>query len=321
MELTRLNGFVMVRPLIQITTGTVAINRNTELAGIVGDLPPSTVLSDGRKRILSSKRLAPLFNCRRAVERLLEREGAAFLGASLVPQDRLQSVEDGLVEIEQRFNQELDDLANNLPEAYVEWESAYPEWASLISTNRLTPTALKDRCRFAVAYFKPAPPDEDVGNRFSASLNEAIPAVMEDAARESERLLAEFCIGKESVTQKVVNAVQRLLEKLQSFSMLDPRVSPSVTGFRSVLEGLPSTGRIAGRDFSVLNAMLRQIADPQRLLEHGERLFANAKAGTSLFDALDMKQEDAAVDETIDETVIVEVDAAEKVAPVWAALI
>jgi hypothetical protein len=290
-----LNGVVMVRPLIEITTGTVALNRSVELASVAGELPPNTVVSDGRKRILSSRRLSPLFNCRRAVERLLEREGAPFLGATLVPQHRLADVEARIAEVEKEFRKELDALANELPVAYQEWEDAYPEWAALLQTNRLAPAELKQRCRFKVAYFKPEPPDEDVGDRFAESMQEAVPAVLHDAAAEAERLLTGFCTGRESVTQKVVNALQRLLGKLSGFSMLDPRVQPSVDGFRAVLEGLPRTGKVTGRDFTVLTAVLRQIADPHRILEHGERLFANAKSGQTL---LDLDLDEAAPDAT-----------------------
>lgn len=289
-----LNGVVMVRPLIEITTGTVALNRSVELASVAGELPPTTVVSDGRKRILSSKRLAPLFNCRRAVERLLEREGAPFLGATLVPQHRLAEVEARIAEAEQEFEKELDALANDLPAAYQEWEDAYPEWSTLLQTNRLTPAELKQRCRFKVAYFKPAPPDEDVGDRFAESMQEAVPAVLQDAAAEAERLLTDFCTGRDGVTQKVVNALQRLLGKLSGFSMLDPRVQPSVDGFRAVLEGLPRAGKVTGRDFAMLTAVLRQIADPHRILEHGERLFANANSGQIL---LDLDADEAASEE------------------------
>jgi hypothetical protein len=308
-----LNGVVMVRPLIEITTGTVAINRSTELASVAGELPPTTVVSDGRKRILNTRRLAPLFNCRRAVERLLEREGAPFLGATLVPQHRLAEVEAKIAEVEAQFAQELDNLANKLDDAYQEWEDAYPAWSSLLKTNRLSPLELKQRCRFKVAFFKPAPPDEDVGERFAESMQEAVPAILSDAAGEAERLLTEFCTGRDSVTQKVVNAVRRLLSKLEGFSMLDPRVAPSVDGFRAVLEGLPRAGKLGGRDFSMLTALLRQIADPHRILEHGERLLANAKAGQTV---LELEDTEAAVEASastpVETEATAEVDAEEE---------
>lgn len=113
-ETQALSGLVMVRSLISITTGTVAFDR-AEAGDAAKDLPPTDLLSDGRKQVIDPKRLAPLFNCRRRVERLLARNGSPFLGAMLVPEAAFETIDRELSSIEEEFNAAVDDLVRDLP--------------------------------------------------------------------------------------------------------------------------------------------------------------------------------------------------------------
>lgn len=284
---TSLRGIVLVRPLIKITTGTVAVDRDTDLDAVKGGLPPTTIVSDGRKRILDSSKLAPLFNCRKAVERALAKVGAPFLGATMVPEAKLPALEAEIKDIEAQFYAHLDELADNLEEAYRQWEEANPAWSSLIARNRLPAHELKARCHFAVAYFRAEAPANDVGGRFRAAVSEAVPALLADIAAEADKVHEAHILGRDTATQKAVTPIVKLIEKLTSFSMLDPRVAPSAAGFRSVLAALPRSGPLKGGDFATLAGLIAQLRSPEELLQHGEQLFANRSAPVqaSLLDA------------------------------------
>ncbi|WP_395794735.1 DUF3150 domain-containing protein [Aquimonas sp.] len=275
MHTTTLKGVVLVRPLIRITTGTVAVDRDTDLDAVKGGLPPTSIVSDGRKRILNSARLAPLFNCRKAVERALTKIGAPFLGATMVPETKLAALEAEIRDIEVQFYAYLDDLAANLEGAYLEWEEDNPAWSSLISRNRLPAHELKSRCRFVVAYFRAEAPANDVGGRFKAAVSEAVPALLADIATEACKVHDAHIMGRDTCTHKAVTPISKLIDKLVSFSMLDPRVAPSAAGFRSVLAALPRTGTLKGGDFATLAGLIAQLRTPEEMLEHGEQLFAN----------------------------------------------
>lgn len=292
---TRLQGVVLVRPLIRVTTGTVAVDRDTDLDAVKGNLPPTSIVSDGRKRILSGARLAPLFNCRKAVERALAKVGAPFLGATMVPEDKLPALEAEIKDIEAQFYAHLDDLAANLEDAYLEWEKANPAWSSLIARNRLPAHELKARCHFAVAYFRAEAPANDVGGRFKAAVSEAVPALLADIAAEAGKVHAAHILGRDTCTQKAVTPIHKLIDKLTSFSMLDPRVAPSAAGFRSVLATLPRTGPLKGGDFATLAGLIAQLRSPEDLLQHGEQLFANrsAPAQASLLTETDDEADDS----------------------------
>lgn len=275
MQTTTLKGVVLVRQLIRITTGTVAVDRDTDLDAVKGGLPPTSIVSDGRKRILDAARLAPLFNCRKAVERALAKVGAPFLGATMVPEAKLPALEAEIKKIEADFYAHLDDLADNLDGAYLDWEEANPAWASLIARNRLPAHEFKARCHFAVAFFRAEAPTNDVGGRFKAAVSEAVPALLADIAADASKVYEAHIFGRDTCTQKAVTPIQKLIDKLTSFSMLDPRVAPSATGFRSVLATLPRTGPLKGSDFATLAGLIAQLRSPEDLLQHGETLFAN----------------------------------------------
>jgi hypothetical protein len=202
MHTTTLKGVVLVRQLIKITTGTVAVDRETDLDAVKSGLPPTTIVSDGRKRILDSARLAPLFNCRKAVERALAKVGAPFLGATMVPEAKLQALEAEIKELEAQFYEHLDDLADNLEGAYAEWEESNPEWSSLIARNRLPAHELKSRCHFAVAYFRVEAPTNDVGGRFTAAVSEAVPALLADIAAEANKVHEAHILGRDTATPR-----------------------------------------------------------------------------------------------------------------------
>jgi hypothetical protein len=256
----------MVRPLISITTGTVAFDR-AEAGVAAKDLPPSDILSDGRKRIIDPLRLAPLFNCRRRVERLLARHGVPFLGAMLVPEEKFGEIDTELTAIEAEFNAAVDALVADLPSAYAEWEAKHPEWVHFLRTNRLSGPEIRARCQFRVAAFRPEAlptcPERSVSAR------DAVPAVLADIAGEANRLL-DLIRGRQEVTQKVRKGLERLIGKLFGFSILDVRIAPCVEGLRATAGSLPKEGPIGGASLMILMGLLRLMADPERLLAHGE---------------------------------------------------
>lgn len=268
-ETQALTGLVMVRSLISITTGTVAFDR-AEAGDAAKDLPPSDLLSDGRKQVIDPKRLAPLFNCRRRVERLLARSGSPFLGSMLVPEDQFDAIDAELTSIEVTFNEAVDALVKDLPVVYAEWENKHPEWRDFLRHNRMTGTQVRERCRFHVAAFRPE--SVETCPERSVSARDAVPAVLDDIAGEAARLL-DLCMGRSDVTQKVRKAMDRLVAKLYGFSMLDVRIAPSVEGFRETIQSLPLDGKIAGGNLAVLMALLRMMSDPDRMLAHGRARF------------------------------------------------
>jgi hypothetical protein len=266
MENQSLAGVIMVRPLISVTTGTVAFDR-AEAGVAAKDLPPSDILSDGRKRIIDPLRLAPLLNCRRRVERLLARHGVPFLGAMLVPEDKFGEIDAELTAIEAEFNSALDALVIDLPSAYAEWEAKHPAWAHFLRTNRLSGPEIRDRCQFRVAAFRPEA--LDTCPQRSVLAKDAVPAVLQDIAGEATRLL-DLIKGRQEVTQKVRKGLERIIAKFYGFSMLDVRIAPCVDGLRTTARTLPQEGPIGGTSLVVLMGLLRLLADPERLLAHGE---------------------------------------------------
>lgn len=273
-----LQGMVLIRPLISIATGTVAVDRTTDLAGAI--LPPSSIVSDGRKRVVDSKVFAPLVNVRKAVERAIQKVGSPFVGSHLVPESKLADLEVILQSKEAEFHTALDDLVNNIDLHIADFAKANPEWAHLIRNNALNEAILRERCTFQVAMFKPAAPEKDPNGRYSAAVNGAIPAVLADVAGEAGDVLKNHFEGAAKVSQRAVIAIKKLLTKMEGFSILDPRIAPCVQNFVKTLNALPKTGVLEGADFFALHGVAKLLTDQEGLLEYGESVFDELRQPT-----------------------------------------
>ncbi|MCC6506009.1 MAG: hypothetical protein IT475_11250 [Aquimonas sp.] len=273
-----LQGMVLIRPLISIATGTVAVDRNTDLAGAI--LPPSSIVSDGRKRVVDPKVFAPMVNIRKSVERAIQKVGSPFVGSHLVPEAKLADLEVILQSKEADFLTALDELIAHLDQHVHEFAKANPEWAHLIRNNALNEAMLRERCAFQVAMFKPAAPEKDPNGRYSAAVNGAIPAVLADVAGEADDVLKIHFEGTAKAGQRAVSAVAKLLTKMEGFSILDPRIAPCVQNFKNTLDALPKTGVLKGGDFFALHGLAKLLTDQEGLLEYGESVFADLRAPT-----------------------------------------
>lgn len=270
---TVLEGLVLYHPMIEIWSGTVRIRRSEDLADAESHLPPSELVSDGRKRIVPKDPLKPLLTVRKAVERLLKGPGIPMMGGVAVPETMASVVEAELPKLEAKFNEAVDDLCSGLLGSYQKLEEAWPGWAPMLRKSRLSEADVRARCRFDVVALRAAAPDasRSVGaaKRFDRIATAALPKLLEDIAARAEEILEESFRGKGAVTQRQLAPVRRLVEKLETFSFLDPRVAPMAGSFGNQLAGMPKTGPLNANHTATVVTVLKTLADPDLMLTHG----------------------------------------------------
>jgi hypothetical protein len=270
---TVLEGLVLYHPMIEIWSGTVRIRRKEDLVNAESHLPPAELVSDGRKRIVPKDPLKPLLTVRKAVERLLKGPGIPMMGGVAVPETLASEIEAELPKLETKFNDAVNDLCAGLTASYQKLENAWPEWAPMLRSSRLTEAEVRSRCRFDVVALRAAAPDAShsagAAKRFDRIATAAFPKLLEDIAARADEILEESFRGKGAVTQRQLAPVRRLVEKLETFSFLDPRVAPMAGSFSNQLAGLPKAGPLNATHTATVVTVLKTLADPDLMLTHG----------------------------------------------------
>lgn len=272
-QTTSLTGMVLYYPLIEVWSGTVKVTRETDLAAAKGDLPPEDLVSDGRKRVIAKDPLAPFLAIRKRVERLLGHLGIRLLGGYAVPVESTSEIEAELPKMEKEFLDARDELVANLGLHYMNWEVAHPSWTDMLKRERPDENVVSARCAFHVGCIRAESPDGSTSaaaaTRFTAIANSALPTLLQETADQAEKLLEHFT-GKVSCTQKSVNSVRRLVDKLEAFAFLDQRVRPMVDVMQAQFNRLAKTGPIDALGTTSLLWVLKQLADPETMLQHGQ---------------------------------------------------
>lgn len=270
---------VIISNRIRVWSGTIKITRESDLAAINGQLPPKTIVSDGRKTLVESKHLAGLEGVRKSIERFLKAEGFSYVGCGVaVTGEMAQRFLQELPKFEQQFNDALNDVCQNLDGYYQEMETKAGTWSSILSQSHLTAQQVRGRCQFGMNIFRMAAPDDNpnsaASSQYRDTMAEALPSLLESVAKDASKLLSA-CKGKSRMLQAQLSAIRRLVGKLKAFAFLDPRVGPATSGMQAVLSQMPTTGVLNEVNASMCVAVIDQLTRPQSIIEHGTGVIAD----------------------------------------------
>lgn len=310
-----LSGIALYHPMIEIWSGTVRVKRAEDLKEATDHLPPSELVSDGRKRIVRRDPLRPMLAIRKRVDRLLRVHGFPFMGGIAVPEAACTEIEARLPELEIEFQDAVNGLCANLVNEYDVLEQEFPSWSEMLRGSRLGEADVRARCRFDVVSHRVAAPDASqspsAAKRFHKIADAALPTLLEDIGDSAASIYSESVRGKGRASSKTAAVVRRLVDKLGAFSFLDPRVDPMATALSKQLQSLPFTGWLSPVETATLASVLNTLADPQSLIQQGAAAF-------NLPDAPMQDEPDVMANPTTDD-LFVEVEVKPDLEPVSAA--
>jgi hypothetical protein len=301
---------VIIRPLCSVWSGAVSVNRDTDLQNVKDQLPSSEVMTDGQKKLVANDRLSKLKSLRTGIPRQLlslgfdpmetvddngHRNGSGFIAVlDTVLPEAVALLEDA----KRRFYDYLDgDLIPNLDTYYEEQEQKLPGDKAFLRENRRSPGQVRSACRFTWALFHISPAKGEAAEQSFAALEEnAVPALIAEIAREAWALWDGSFKGRDTVTQKAANAARRLVEKIETYSIIDGRLFRTATALRKLIEGISDKGPLDELETFSLGAVLRRMADGQELLAIGERARAGQGADDDEDEASDVDAAAVAVD-------------------------
>lgn len=268
-----LNGLVIITADLRIWSGGVKLTREDDLSSVKDQLPPTGMVTDGRKNLVKPKALAPFHAIRKRLERLLVRSGFRLMAdAWAVPESEISNIVSEIEELEQEFNDAIPSLAALLPSYYQEQADEYPDWRDQLKKGELEVHEVTSRMKFNVGIYKIAPPVADsaaskLNRRYNDVVNSAVPALMSDIADKAQALLKGPIGTKLVCTQTQHTQVRKLVERLQVFSFLDHRVGPTADALESMLSCIPQTGPLNSGNTAVLRVVAEQLSIPETALQ------------------------------------------------------
>lgn len=236
-------------------------------------LPPDKLVSLGSKRIIDPERLNVFNRLKKEAERVCLGCGTRFLSGFAIPDSRLPPTLEVLERIKKEFDQRRADFLADYTRSVEDWASRYPDFRDIVRRS-MDPVEKVGKCLsfnyvvFRVSLHPDAP----------QSLGQAVEKIgqtaLEEIAQEAERLLEESLIGRRKVSQKVLNPIRRMLNKIDGLAFADASLRPIADAIGQTLSELGNR-QIAGKYLDRLLALVQMLANPDRLRRHGEGLRAD----------------------------------------------
>lgn len=268
-----LQGLVIFTTDIRIWSGGVKLTREEDLSNVKDNLPPTAMVSDGRKNLVKTTALAPFHAIRKKLERLLTRQGFRLMAdAHGIPETESEAVMKEIDVLEQEFNDLIPAFLNDLPRHYEEQIEEFPEWREVLEAGRLKEANVASRLKFSIGVYKITSPDPNntsskLNRQYANVINSAVPALLNDIAAKAQALLNGPIGQRVCVTQAQHGSVRRLVERLNAFSFLDHRVGPTADALIGMLDCVPHTGPLSPGNSAVLKIVVESLADPETVLQ------------------------------------------------------
>lgn len=271
-----LDKVILVQIDAHIWTGRGRLKKEDLKNVTESDLPPKELASLGSKKKIDTEHLNIFDTLKKRAHRACEAVGVRFLGGYGVPVSKASDLAKELDAISSEYQSEKAQFLANYQSYVNEWIAAHPEWAHSL-TNVLTPIEHVDA---AISFDWQAIQIREVQDEDSAVLSRGLDKEVTglsdrlfiEIGKEAKDMLEKSMFGKEKVTQKALNRVRTLRDKLHDLSFLDANVDPLVASMDYTLSLLPAVGHIEGMHYSALYGLLSLLTDPARAKAHGQAI-------------------------------------------------
>ncbi len=230
-------------------------------------LPPKDVASLGSKKICDPEALAQFERLKKEAHRLCEQVGVRFLGGYAIPEERIDPIIKELERISIAFGQTKTDFLSRYDQVTHDWIARHPNFAEAIR-RAITPVGdVAHRLGFDFAVYRMQPADQ------SGRLDDKVKGIGErlfyEVARDANELFERSIANKGQISQRALNPLRRLRDKLDGLAFLDYRVQPMVNALDQVLAKTPKSGPVIGALYHELLALIVILSDPNKIKLHG----------------------------------------------------
>jgi hypothetical protein len=249
--------------------------RKEDLANVpLHDLPPDTLASLGSKRKIDTEHLNVFDALKKRAERACKSVGVRFLGGYGVPVAKAPELAKELDQIEAEFQREKVSFLANYQRYVNEWVDAHPDWAHVL-TSVITPVGCVDAATSftwqAIQIREAKGRKADVlGRGLGKEVTGLSDRLFEEIASEATDMIEKSLHGRDRVTQKALNRVRALRDKLHDLAFLNATVEPLVQSMDYTLSLMPKAGHIEGIHYNALYGLMSLLSSPDRAKSHGQ---------------------------------------------------
>ncbi|WP_230611265.1 DUF3150 domain-containing protein, partial [Vibrio cholerae] len=205
---------------------------------------------------------------KKEAQRLCEQVGVRFLGGYAVPEDRIDQIVPELDRIGQDFAQCKQLFLDNYDQVTFDWVAKHPEFADAIRRALSPIEDVEQRLQFDYAIYRMQPAEQAGG--LDGKVNGMGHTLFREVARDANELFERSVAGKNQISQRALNPLKRLRDKLDGLSFLDHRVQPMVEAMDNLFVRLPKTGPVTDNLYHELMATILILSDPDKMRMHGE---------------------------------------------------
>lgn len=273
-----LNQIVCVNLDIHLFYGRKQL-RLEDLKNVSNDqVPPPELASLGSKRICDGDEIQKFIAIKRKAERECEKVAARFLGAYASSEVKIPELVAKLNEYAEEFKTLKRSFLDRYDDIIKSWKKKNPEWSALIDRSQTPKSAIERQLRFDYQIFRVAEvagllvvgAQCDVRAGLNRAASGLAGQLFYEVARDAEEAYEASYRGRESVTRRALRPIQAALDKLDSLSFLDERVSPVMRRIKKCLADLPKTGPIEGNDLNALFWLMALLSDASKMQDYGQ---------------------------------------------------
>ena len=252
-------------------TGEAVMTRADLSAGIVeGNLPPEEITgSYGSLKVIDPEVLKKFSTLKKRAETVLKDAGVPFCKGFAVPTGEAKDVADRLRVIADEFNQERDNLSQQLPQLLAKWRVEHPELNKFVIPD---PTDISRRINadFGMTHMTTVSADIDQSQSFAkVAKDDLFSGFIKDVAKRSKDLLKKSVEGHkpEDLSQKTLSQLRFISNKLNTLRFLHHGVAPLCTLVNGLLSVMPTKGKFTQTQFLTLQASLSLLMTEDLLME------------------------------------------------------
>ena len=227
------------------------------------DLPPSDIAKLGTKLLIDPAKLRPFAMYKSRVTSLLSRHGVPFMpGSWLIGADAAGAINKALTQIQAEFNQAKQDFMAEYDGICAAWLNEHAEHSDMLRNSMASPDYVRSRISFSWRAFALR---MTRNSNIREELEHLADNVFVDIAKDAKTVQREVFTDRDVVTQKALNPVRTLAEKLRGLAFIHPQVAHAAYLTQECLASMPTKGNIEGTDLGLMLALLALLSSPVAL--------------------------------------------------------
>lgn len=258
-----LDNLTVLSLTMPVWSGTKVMTPS-ELNAAGGTALPSSLVTNGGKKVIDPKHLNPFMACRRQAHRLLGSLGVAFAGGYAIPNQNADAAMQKLELIITEYERAQAEFLANYTANIEEWIAKNPGYEALLRAGVLTKSEVEKKFGAYYTTLKLSTSttrDRDRAGKLVEDLGtRALNEVSKDAAEYARGILT-----KPEVSRRGLGRIRQLRDKLYGLGFLSSAITPVVKLIDDVLVKMPDKGDLTGADASEWKALVMLLANRDML--------------------------------------------------------